>query len=66
MRQFMRKQHLADDVALNHKLSRAIPDAKIGATFDEHHFFAMRIVKACDLAFEQLERRGLEIEPRRI
>ena len=66
MRQFVREQHLADDVALNHELRRAVPDAKIGAAFDQHHFLAMRIVKARDLALEQLERCGLEIEPRGI
>src|SRR5208282_3520071 len=66
MRQLVREQHLADNVALNHELSRAVPDAKIGAAFDENHFLAMWIVKARHLALEQLERRGLQIEPRRI
>jgi hypothetical protein len=63
MGQFMREQHLADDVALNHELRGAVPDAKIVAAFDQHHLFAVRIVESRDLAFEQLERRGLEIEP---
>ncbi len=50
MRKFMREQHLAADVALNHELSRAVPDAKIGAAFDQNHFLAVRIVKARHLA----------------
>ena len=58
----MREQHLADDVALNHELRRTVPDAKVVAAFDQHHLFAVRIVESRDLAFEQLERRGLEIE----
>ncbi len=64
MRQFVREQHLADDVALNHELGRAVPDVNIGAAFDQNHFLAVRIVKARHLALEQLERRGLEIDPR--
>ena len=60
----MREQHLADDVALNHELSRAVPDANIGAAFDQNHFLATRIVKARHLALEQLERLGLEIHMR--
>ena len=66
VRQFVREQHLADDVALNHELRGAVPDAKIGAALDQHHFLAMRIVKARDLALEQLERRGLQIDSRGI
>src|ERR1017187_1880517 len=64
MRQFVREQHLADYVALNHELSRAVPDANIGAAFDQNHFLAVRIVKARHLVLEQLERRGLEIDLR--
>jgi hypothetical protein len=51
----VRQQHLADDVALNHELRRAVPDAEIGAALDQNHLFAMRIVKARNLALHQLE-----------
>ena len=61
--QLVREQHLADDVALNHELRRAVPEAEIAAALDQHHLFAVRIVEARDLALEQLERRGLEINP---
>jgi len=59
----MREQHLADDVALNHELSRAVPETQVAPTFNQNHLFAMRIVKAGDLIFHQAKRLGLEIDP---
>ena len=66
MRQLVRKEHLAGQIALDYEFRETVAEADIDIARDQDHFLPMGIVETGDLAFEQLERFRLQVDPARI